>query len=303
MHSCWAFGDPCNFCGSSWPVNHSYPLTLFLCFSSQNCSFSRTAIGCHVSCSGVLMMSCLLSSSSISPHRDHLNLEINSNAVIEQVWRYTWRPWSCQLGGQNRASLEIHLEAVIERIWKCTWRLWTSELGDALHGCNRASLEMHLEGHDHANLEDIIMGVWRYSWRVWSSEIGDTLGGIDWVNLGMHSQIVIEQVWRSTWRPWSSEIEAVLGGDQSGGGSSGGRHHGSWDSIHWLTRYCGNVENWVQHGLPRDERLAGSGIQSVLGWCSTWCIQYSVYAVLGVCCTWCILYLVYAGISVCCTWW
>jgi len=27
---------------------------------------------------------------------------------------------------------------------------------------------------------------------------------------------------------------------------------------------------------------AGSGRQPILGWCSTWCVQYSVYAVLGV---------------------
>jgi len=35
--------------------------------------------------------------------------------------------------------------------------------------------------------------------------------------------------------------------------------------MHWLTHNCGNVENSVQHGLPRDERLAGSRRQSILG--------------------------------------
>ena len=45
----------------------------------------------------------------------------------------------------------------------------------------------------------------------------------------------------------------------------GGRRDGSRDSFHWLTRDCGNVENCVQHGLPRDERLAGSGRQLIMG--------------------------------------
>ena len=40
--------------------------------------------------------------------------EIHYEAVIEQVCRCTWMPWSCELGGPNRASLEIHLEAVIK---------------------------------------------------------------------------------------------------------------------------------------------------------------------------------------------
>jgi len=80
-----------------------------------------------------------------------------------------------------------------------------------------------------------------------------------------------------TWRLWSSEIGGVLGGNQSGW-----RRDGSWDSIDWLSCNCGNVENWVQHGLPRDERLAGSGRQLIWEWCSTRCMQYLVYAVLGV---------------------
>lgn len=34
------FIDPCNLCGSSWLGTLSYSLTLFLCSSCQNCSFS-----------------------------------------------------------------------------------------------------------------------------------------------------------------------------------------------------------------------------------------------------------------------
>jgi len=207
----------------------------------------------------------------------------NLEAVIVQVWRYTWRLWSSEFGdalvGRIRASLEMHLEAVIVR----TWRLQSSECVDAVGGSNRASLETswrlwscELGGHNRARFgipsEAVIERVWRCTWRPWSREFGD-----------MH----LEAMRVRTWRLWSSEIGGVLGG-----GQSGGRRHGIWDSIHWLTRNCGNVENWVQHGLPSDEKLAESGRQSILGWCSTPCMQYWVYAVQGVCCTRCMLYSV-----------
>jgi len=136
------------------------------------------------------------------------------------------------------------------------------------------------------HLETVIERVYRCTWRPRSC------------NSEMHLEAVIERVWRCTWRPWLIEIGGVLGGGQSGGGRSGERCDGSWDSIHWLTRNRGNVGNWVQHGLLRDERLAGSGRQSILGWCSTQCMLYSVYAVLGVCCTRCMLYSVYAVLGV-----
>ena len=92
MHSFQAFIDPRNLCGSSWPGIPAYPLTLFLRSSSKNRSFSRIPFGCHVRCGGVLMMGCLPSSATISPHRDRVNSEIHSEAMIEQVCRCTWRP-------------------------------------------------------------------------------------------------------------------------------------------------------------------------------------------------------------------
>jgi len=49
------------------------------------------------------------------------------------------------LGGRDRASLEMRFEAVIDRVWRCTWRLRSTELRDALGGRDGASLEMHLE--------------------------------------------------------------------------------------------------------------------------------------------------------------
>jgi hypothetical protein len=91
-HSCQAFIDLRNLCGSLWPGIPSNPLTLFLRSSSQNRSCSRIPFGCHARCSRVLMMDCLLSSSTVSPHRDRVNSELHSEAVIEQVWRCIRRP-------------------------------------------------------------------------------------------------------------------------------------------------------------------------------------------------------------------
>jgi len=117
------------------------------------------------------------------------------------------------------------------------------------------------------------------------------------VDSEMHLWAVIERVGKCTWRPWSGEIGGELGGGQSGGGSSGGRRHGSWDPIHWLTRNCGNVENWVQHGLMRDETgweretvdlgMMQCVVYVVLSVCSTRCMLYSVNAVHGECWTQC----------------
>jgi len=119
---CQAFIDPHNLCGSSWPGIPSYPVTLFLRSLSQNHSFSLIPFGCPARCSGVLMMGCLPSSSTVSPHRDWVNLEMHSEAVIMPVWRCLGSPRWCELGGHNRASLEIHWEAGIERVWRCTWK-------------------------------------------------------------------------------------------------------------------------------------------------------------------------------------
>ena len=141
-------------------------------------------------------------------------------------------------------SLMMYLGAAIEHVGRRTWRPWRWELG----GRNHASLEMQLAA--------VIMRDYWY-----------------------HLEALIRRVWRCTWRPWSSEIGVVLGGGQSGGGGLGERRNGSWDSIRWLTCNCGNLENWVQHGLPRDERLAVCGRQSILRWCSTQCTQLGLATV------------------------
>jgi len=164
-------------------------------------------------------------------------------------------PYTCH------RSLKMYLEAAIERDWRWTWRLRSSKLRDALVGRDQASLGMHLQTE--------IEWTERCTWRKWLSEFGDALGGRDWVNSEMHLEAVIECIWRYTWRPWSINIGEVLGG-----GRSGERRDGSWHSIHWLICKCGNVERCVD--LPRDEKLAGSGRQSIMEWCSTWCMLDSV---------------------------
>jgi hypothetical protein len=156
----------------------------------------------------------------------------------------------------------MHSKEMIEQVWRCTWNTVIVRTFDAVG-----------------------MTIWRFTWRVGPSEVGDSLGCRDWGNLEMQSEIVIEQDCWCTCRLLSSEIWTILGGGQSRGCSSAGRRHRSWHCIHWLTCNCGNVENGVQHGLPRDGRLAGRGRQLVLGWCSTQCMQYSLNAALGGCCT------------------
>jgi len=179
-------------------------------------------------------------------NHDAVNSAIHSKPVIERVWGYTWRMWSCELGGHNRARLETHPQGVIEWVWRYSWWTTLSESGDALGD------------RDHANSKSLIMGVWRSTWRVYLREFGDTLGGDDWVNWEMHSEIVmkqvgdalggrhrgnlqaiIEQVWRYTCRPWSSEFGDSLGGCDWAKldeylEAVDGQCARCWDSIHQL---------------------------------------------------------------------
>jgi len=106
-----------------------------------------------------------------------------------------------------------------------------SLLKNVLGGCDRECLVMCLETET----------VWtqRCTWRPGSHKLGDALGDQDRVNWDLKA--MVDWVWRCTWRLWSSEIGGVLGGRHSGGGSSGGRCDGSWETIHWLNGNCGNV--------------------------------------------------------------
>jgi len=43
---------------------------------------------------------------------------------------------------------EMHLEAVIERVWRCTWKPKLRVLGDILGGHDRSRLEEYFEAVD-----------------------------------------------------------------------------------------------------------------------------------------------------------
>jgi len=187
---------------------------------------------------------------------------------------------------------------------RCTWRPWSSVYADSLGDWDRVNSEMHLQTE--------IERVWRC-----------TLTPRDWVNCEKHFEAVIERVGRYTWRPRSNKIGGVTGGgwfgsdwseggqsggsqsggsapggSESGGVRSGGLCDGSLDCIHWLTRMCGNVENWVQHGPLSacetgweretvDLGMMQCVVYTVCRECSTQSMLNSVYTVLGVCCTRC----------------
>jgi len=80
-------------------------------------------------CGGGLMIRCLSSRSTISPHHDKVKKEMHSKPVM--VW--VRRQWSCKLGGCNQVSLEIHMQAMI----MLTWRLYSREFRHTLRGCDR----------------------------------------------------------------------------------------------------------------------------------------------------------------------
>jgi len=85
----------------------------------------------------------------VSPYTSRRSLMMYFEAVIERIWRCTWRLRSTEprdtLGGRDRATLEIHLETALEWTQRCT--LWPgfSEYGDALGDQHRVNSEMHLE--------------------------------------------------------------------------------------------------------------------------------------------------------------
>ena len=233
----------------------------------------------------------------------HLEAEVDLNsvmhlkAVIELVWRCTWRPrWSISqmhLEANIKLNSEMHMEAVIEEVWRCICRprLCHSEM----------HLEDEIKMNTEMHLEAVIEQGWRWTWRPWSREFGDTLGGQDhltkrctwrpwFCNSEIHLEAVIERVGWYTWIPWHIKIGGVHGRSRFGGARLGGSCKGSYDTFLLLTSNCGNVDSWVQYGPPRDERLAVSGGQTILGCCSTLCILYSVSAVLSVCYNQCMLY-------------
>ena len=155
-------------------------------------------------------------------------------------------------------SSKMSLEVILECAWRCICWPRSSELRDAL-GC--------------PDPQD-----WGYTWTQRSSEAIFDRGGRYNFKLWLNN---IRRVLGGSWSAsdWSKGGQcggSQSGGSESGGDRTGGRCDGSWESIHWLTHNCGVVENWVQQGLPRGERLAGSGRQAILERYSKKCMQYAV---------------------------
>jgi len=106
----------------------SHALTLFQCSSSENHSFSQIPFGCRVRCGTVMIMSSLPSSSSVWPRCDRLNLGMHSGLLVSE-FRNTLVGRDCSnLEAVTNRRLELHLEAVIELIWRWTWRARSCEL-------------------------------------------------------------------------------------------------------------------------------------------------------------------------------
>jgi len=62
----------------------------------------------------------------ILPGRERARLKMHREAMIEQVWRWTLRPWSSEvgdaIGDRDWLNSEMHWEAIIERDWRSTWK-------------------------------------------------------------------------------------------------------------------------------------------------------------------------------------
>jgi len=68
------------------------------------------------------------------PRRNRASLEMHLDDVIERVGRYA--VWG---------HVSADLKAVMERVWRCTWRPWWSEFGHALEGHDQTRLEAVME--------------------------------------------------------------------------------------------------------------------------------------------------------------
>ena len=74
--------------------------------------------------------------------RGHDN--VNLKAVMEQVRRYTARPWLSRPTSPRLWWSEIG-DALWEAIIVCTWRAWLKHCGDTFGGSNWLSSELNLE--------------------------------------------------------------------------------------------------------------------------------------------------------------
>jgi hypothetical protein len=75
------------------------------------------------------MTGCLPSGSSVSPHRDRVNLVMHSGPLVSEL--------RVALEGPDRSNLG----AVTDRVWRYSWTLSKSQFGHALAGRDRANMD------------------------------------------------------------------------------------------------------------------------------------------------------------------
>jgi len=139
----------------------------------------------------------------------HLH-EVSVDRWWRWVWKLkcAWRLWLRELrhkhGNNFFKNLVIHLEAIIEQLWISTRRPWSSKPSDHDHG----TLEMQSEAMigrtcipNHMNLEmnveDVMQGLLWCTSRPWQCK----QGGDNHEYLGIHGKTVINRIWRCTRMP------------------------------------------------------------------------------------------------------
>jgi len=111
----------------------------------------------------------------------HASWMVEIDVVIERIWKYP-------------------SQAVIECIWRCTWRLWLSNIGDIhLEAINLttwrpSSIKYRdkLGGHGGCYLEAVIKQVWRCTWTPFTCK----LQGRNQVTLEIHLEAMIVCTWK-----------------------------------------------------------------------------------------------------------
>jgi len=123
------------FIMTGYPLISSHPLPtllrpepLFLQNSRQTPGVARRRGDDGLSACWLHRFTTSLSSELRDALRVHhwVSLEMHLEVVMVGVGRYTWGPWSCEVGdtlkGCDRASLESHSYTMIDWVWRCTWR-------------------------------------------------------------------------------------------------------------------------------------------------------------------------------------
>jgi hypothetical protein len=141
--------DPRNLAKSEWDQKLGNIECVFSLYDKMRWTWDGVYLSTPGSPEYILRVAHSTSVTSVSLYTHCRSLTIYLRAVIELVWRFTWRLRSSELraalGGRDGSCLEMHLEAVIDRVWRCPGRPRSRELRDAVGGYDRSSLEMHWE--------------------------------------------------------------------------------------------------------------------------------------------------------------